>query len=350
MLFFLSSLFFGEFFGFTEKLNYINYFHPVIKSNSIKLNNFLKSKFQKQKYSLKFQKLPFVNFLDSNLYYSSSLTKFSKRIEPLQTEQITISNTLFTYCSSLKLGGALFISSDFSDVELRRCIFNRCSTRDYKTVNRRKDASGGAFFIYSKTAIYSFICCENCQSNGVGVSFYSQSVEQNHSHSLKYASVSLSSTSYGRDSFCLENGYVFIEHLNSSKNKGTFGTGGSIGSKPLPKTGYLRFSHFSENKGQSIFMLQFEMTQEKGNSHCNFVNNTLNKRSSLGLLCISPNMVISKFFFIDNNGVNIFAISPVYLVNCYTDSKTFGENVIDDSSYVECNKTNVETIVFIEVC
>ena len=289
------------------------------------------------------------SILARDVSLNTGMKRVTRRIEPNPIEKLLIKNTFFSYCSSLKVGGAIFVSSDFSNVDLTRCVFNRCSTRDYQTFKERKGASGGAFLIQSKSISLSFLCVENCQSNGVGISFYSQT-QAKERHTLNYSSMSLSHTSYGKDGFCMDGGILEISFLNSTRNKGIHSSAGATGAKPLPADGFLRYSHFSENSGYSIFTFQQEILKKKGNSHCNFVNNTLDTKNDVGILCLSPELVLSKFVFISNKGTPIFSVGSVFLINCCTDAESFGENVVDDLSFVNHKEATQEKIKFMNVC
>lgn len=313
---------------------------------SLKLKNYFDIKNYKRN---RISDSPVTDFLSKNTILNTKHQKISKRNEYTNSRSISIANTFFCYCSSTSPGGAVYVNNKDSSLSLQKTIFLRCTSRSSQTIKERTEASGGALFSYSSTTSISYSCFDSCNSNKIGLAFYSQVVNDKE-HVFNYLTISRSFSTTGKFTFCMDSGNAEVLGLNSTRNKATTASSGGFGSCPLPTTSQIRFCQFERNSGRSIFYLQTNEEPDYFSSSCNFINNTLHS-DHLAVLCCSSGLSIKKFLFVDNTANLIYSLSKITLISCSTDQQTFGKCKF---SLVNCkvSELNLEPskIKFMEVC
>ena len=289
------------------------------------------------------------NFLSSSIQIQNNFTQKIFETTIFQKESnIIIQDTNFIGCSTINAGGAFSIIDDECSLVVNHCIFFKCLSRGFTNCYDRNDISGGSFLFYGLTSSISYSCFDTSISNGIGISFYSQVLIDN-LNIFNHSIIINSNTEKGKFSFCLEGGLTYCIGINSSFNQGKFATGGGFGFKPLAYSGHLRFSQFCNNGGISVFLFQVASMEDRGNKFCNFLNNTLNENHT-GVLCISSELRIKRFYFIGNNALPVYTTSKMYLVSCITDWTTLGVKNMDNGCEINFKNYEIAKLIFMKVC
>jgi len=261
---------------------------------------------------------------------------------------IQIKRTFFGFCVSSKPGGAFYIKNDICSINVILTVFHHCKSLSHIGIGLRSSSSGGAFCFIGLSASFSYICVFKCRSEGIGVAFYSQCFDY-FIQDINTSTIVFTETLKGKYTFIFEGGVTSICGLNSTKNQGNFGTGGSFGSKPLPLSGYIRFSQFSMCGGTSVFLFQVSSMENRGNKLCNFLNNSLLDLHT-GVLCISSELIIKKFCFFGNTGRQVYTTSKIYIYDCITDQKSLGAFNLIEGNKVNAHDYRNPKLSFIEIC
>jgi len=290
----------------------------------------------------------FKNILTSTIDVNNFVSRVSDTRIYEQSPTVEINHTQFIACSSNNAGGAFIINDENCDFKLMHCLFFQCYSRGIRDFNDRVGVSGGAFAFSGKSSEISFICVDKSISNGVGIAFYIQVLHEQMDN-LNHSTICRTKTQNGKYCFCIEGGISTLVGVNSTSNDGKIASGGCFGFKPLAYSGFIRFCQFSKNGGISVFQFQVASMEDRGNKMCNFINNTLNSDYT-GVLCISSELRIKRFYFFGNNATPVYTTSKMFLISCHTDWSTFGAKNPDGGCKVGVTSFKEAKLIFMQVC